>query len=539
MVWWKGDIVLKKVELGCGASKTQGYIGIDRFELPEVDIVADLNKGIPLEDDSVDIIYMCHSLEHLDDFVYIMAEIYRVCKDGALVNILAPYQNTDLNIANPYHKLPLNEHTFRFVAKKDYTPLSPDEYSYSSAFNWALSRSDNSNPPFDMHCINFEFYYTEEYSNYPDELKRILRRSINNVCEQFYCNLVVVKDDRALSEDEVSMCLQRVEIENRLYRHPLRLREQEKAKKNTEPQNIIHFLQQELENQHNMHISQINESISTIKQQTGKFEVESKGQLTQIDESISTIMQETSKFEAEIKEQLTQTVDSISTIKQQTNKFKVEIKEQFTQTGESISAIKQQTGKIEADLRESIEHTDEVISLLQTQYLETYSELVSVKKSLMDVIRGKERKQRLYRKKWDFYPALKAIPIHTEFLDGIILKNRAFNKKSILALTYCLPFDRYVEYILDDISGESFNFFIIAGYNANLFVEFVQHGQIVKQEIMIIKGEGHQRISLGSLQGSFYVRFRVADNVSTVRLLEIRNRKRGIFYKSDLAAYGG
>jgi hypothetical protein len=43
-----------KVDLGCGPVKRPGFIGIDRFPLPGVDITADINKGIPLPQDSVD-----------------------------------------------------------------------------------------------------------------------------------------------------------------------------------------------------------------------------------------------------------------------------------------------------------------------------------------------------------------------------------------------------------------------------------------------------------------------------------------------------
>lgn len=512
---------MKKVELGCGASKTQGYIGIDRFELPGVDIIADLNKGIPLEGDSVDVIYMCHALEHLDDFVFIMSEIYRICKDGALVNILSPYQHTSLNIANPYHKLPLNENSFRFVTKSMYTALPSEEYQYVIPYGWGLSTSDNSSQQVDMRCINFEFFYSDEYRNYPNEVKSILRRSINNVCEQFYCNLVVIKDDRILSEDEISMCLQRVEIENRLYHNPLTLREREKEKTNTNSKNLIDYINNEIENH--------------INQYEAKFGVEIEEQFAQTGENIATLKQQSDMLE----ERFALADDKISEINQQSNKFETDIREQFARTDKNILAAKQQATKIESEVNEKLDQIVTDISLLQTKYEETLSELNSMKRSLLDVIREKEKEQKFYRREWDFYPALTTIPIHREFLDGVILKNKAFKKSSILALTRCLPFDGYAEYLLENIIGEGLNFFVIAGYNAKLLIEFVQDGQIIKQERIVLKNEGHQKISLGNLQGNFYIRFRVADNISTVRLLEVRNRKLGILYKSDLAAFGG
>lgn len=46
------------LELGCGKKKRQGAIGIDRIDLPEVDIVADVEEGLDfLPDGYVDEIY--------------------------------------------------------------------------------------------------------------------------------------------------------------------------------------------------------------------------------------------------------------------------------------------------------------------------------------------------------------------------------------------------------------------------------------------------------------------------------------------------
>src|SRR5262245_31240014 len=97
------------IDLGCGTSKHPDFIGIDRFPLPGVDIVCDLNCGIPLRSDIVDYVLASHSLEHLQDLPAAIAEIYRVCKDRAVVTIVAPYDATRLNQANLYHVSVWNE----------------------------------------------------------------------------------------------------------------------------------------------------------------------------------------------------------------------------------------------------------------------------------------------------------------------------------------------------------------------------------------------------------------------------------------------
>jgi predicted SAM-dependent methyltransferase len=50
------------IELGCGPKKKPGRIGVDKINLPNVDIVAGLEQGLPfLPDNSVDQIH-CRSV---------------------------------------------------------------------------------------------------------------------------------------------------------------------------------------------------------------------------------------------------------------------------------------------------------------------------------------------------------------------------------------------------------------------------------------------------------------------------------------------
>src|SRR5579863_3191375 len=50
-----------RVDIGCGTESRPGFIGIDRFPLPGVSVVCDLEKGIPLADGSVDYLLASHS----------------------------------------------------------------------------------------------------------------------------------------------------------------------------------------------------------------------------------------------------------------------------------------------------------------------------------------------------------------------------------------------------------------------------------------------------------------------------------------------
>jgi SAM-dependent methyltransferase len=80
-----------RLDLGCGRQKMAGYLGLDRFSLPGVDVAADLDlSNLPLRDDSFDVIYAFHLLEHVADLQATMKEVWRVAKPGAQVRIGAP-----------------------------------------------------------------------------------------------------------------------------------------------------------------------------------------------------------------------------------------------------------------------------------------------------------------------------------------------------------------------------------------------------------------------------------------------------------------
>lgn len=84
-----------KVNFGGGTNILPGFTNIDILDIPEVDMVADLSKGIPLPDNSVDEVIGYYFLAHLPDTYFIMQEIYRVCVHGAKVTFKIPYYQSE------------------------------------------------------------------------------------------------------------------------------------------------------------------------------------------------------------------------------------------------------------------------------------------------------------------------------------------------------------------------------------------------------------------------------------------------------------
>jgi SAM-dependent methyltransferase len=101
--------------LGCGTDIKKGYINLDCAEIDGVDVVHSLEKfPYPFEDNTFDEIIAKHVLEHLDDTIKVMEEIWRICRDNAKVIIRVPYWNSIDGITDPTHKKLFNQHTFEF-----------------------------------------------------------------------------------------------------------------------------------------------------------------------------------------------------------------------------------------------------------------------------------------------------------------------------------------------------------------------------------------------------------------------------------------
>ncbi len=193
-----------RIDLGCGTQTKPGFIGVDRFPLSGVQVIADLGRPpLPFADSCADLVLAFHSLEHVNDLPAVMKEIWRIGKPGAQVCIVAPYYTMSLNLANPYHKQVFNEHTPRFWTHASTSPINPEEWQEPPlGTQWGLSRSDNSDPGFDLRCMRMEFFYFQDYWGLSEKKKRAARRSRLNVCEQIMYHLLVFKPPLAERDSE-------------------------------------------------------------------------------------------------------------------------------------------------------------------------------------------------------------------------------------------------------------------------------------------------------------------------------------------------
>jgi len=97
-----------RLHLGCGKKYIPGFIHIDCIEYEHIDHVCSIDS-LPIENNSVDLIYCCHVLEHfkIKDIERVLKEWYRILKPNGICRISVPDFEALNDVYNKYHDLKL------------------------------------------------------------------------------------------------------------------------------------------------------------------------------------------------------------------------------------------------------------------------------------------------------------------------------------------------------------------------------------------------------------------------------------------------
>lgn len=121
------------IDIGCGRRRRPGVIGIDRVALPSVDIVADLERGLPfLADDSVDIVYADSFLEHVGNYELLMRDIHRVCRPDGVIHVKVPHFSNPYYYSDYTHQRFFGLYTFDYLVERSRQRMKrivPDYYA--------------------------------------------------------------------------------------------------------------------------------------------------------------------------------------------------------------------------------------------------------------------------------------------------------------------------------------------------------------------------------------------------------------------------
>lgn len=90
---------VNRLNWGCGASGEPGWLNSDIKEGPGIDLPADITKGLPLDDDSIDYAVSIHGLPelHFDLQVPTLRELRRVLKPGGTLRLGLPDLEKGMN----------------------------------------------------------------------------------------------------------------------------------------------------------------------------------------------------------------------------------------------------------------------------------------------------------------------------------------------------------------------------------------------------------------------------------------------------------
>ena len=103
-----------RLDLGCGNAKAVGFQGVDIYPYEGVDHVLDFSKEglMKFEESSVDMIRTIDFIEHIQDKVFTLEQIYRVLKHNGTVYIQVPSTDGRGAFQDPTHVSYWNENSF-------------------------------------------------------------------------------------------------------------------------------------------------------------------------------------------------------------------------------------------------------------------------------------------------------------------------------------------------------------------------------------------------------------------------------------------
>lgn len=140
--WKQLSDIYKKYNLGCGTNLYQGFLNVGYWTQFQVGglykdlngthntlmLNHDLRDGVPASDNSLDLVYHSHMLEHLsyEEGIRFIRDCYRALRPGGVMRVLVP----DLEVwINAY----LRNDVFFFEQYRRYGGIDPDIYVTKAA----------------------------------------------------------------------------------------------------------------------------------------------------------------------------------------------------------------------------------------------------------------------------------------------------------------------------------------------------------------------------------------------------------------------
>jgi len=110
-----------KLNLGCGRNPKVGYVNLDRQALPGVQVVHDLEQfPLPFDDSLFDEIIGIDLIEHINDALGLMQDLWRIATPDATCTFALPYGSSDDAWEDPTHVRPYFINSWSYFSQPFY-----------------------------------------------------------------------------------------------------------------------------------------------------------------------------------------------------------------------------------------------------------------------------------------------------------------------------------------------------------------------------------------------------------------------------------
>lgn len=165
-----------RLNLGCGNHRLAGWVNIDCCK--GADVVVDLEEAcLPYEENTVDEMLLSHTLEHIENALGLMQELWNIAAPGCVLTVKTPYGGSDDAWEDPTHVRPYFVKSFSYFGQPFYWRA---DYGYLG--DWLVKKIQLFVPP-------------AVYDLPTDEAMRKVD-SERNVVKEMVAHLVAVKPAR-------------------------------------------------------------------------------------------------------------------------------------------------------------------------------------------------------------------------------------------------------------------------------------------------------------------------------------------------------
>lgn len=180
-----------KLNIGGGHKRFDGFLNVDLDPGTKPDIRADIGVDrLPVDDSTVDEVIAHHIFEHLggDTFFHCLQELYRVCQNGAVIDVHVPHYRHDYFYGDPSHVRPISlEMMNRFSKKYNDEELAGNPGTMPFAYFYGVD--------FEVieHEYKIEDWFKNQFADASIDQVNLFARIYNNVISEIHFKMVVRK----------------------------------------------------------------------------------------------------------------------------------------------------------------------------------------------------------------------------------------------------------------------------------------------------------------------------------------------------------